>query len=140
MNNHINNIKEVITYCNKAKKSCKNYKTLNTVLGSVDSSIIIGATSTSITSSIKRVGLFTLPRSTGNACTLTLGNKVLHELILSKYNEYNKQCEKDQQTIKSFDKLYRKFLQNNTFDKNEYESLCNLSTKHIVEIKNESFL
>ena len=55
-NNRINNIKEMITYFkdrnNKSKQRLKNYKTLNTVLESVDSIIIIGATSTSITPSI----------------------------------------------------------------------------------------
>ena len=52
-NNHIITIKEMITYFkdknNKSKKRYNNYKTLNTVLESVDSNIIIGATSTSIT-------------------------------------------------------------------------------------------
>ena len=51
-----------------------------------------------------------------------------------------KQYEKDQQTIKSFDKLYRKSLQDNMIDKNEYESLCNIFGKYVDEMKNESFL
>ena len=59
-NNHINNIKEMITYFkdknNKSKNRYKNYKTLNTILESVDSIVIIGATSTSITLSIIGVG------------------------------------------------------------------------------------
>ena len=78
-NNHINNIKEMITYFkeknNKSKKRYKNYKTLNTVLESVDSIIIIGATSTSITLSIIGMGLIILPISAGIACTLSLGTK-----------------------------------------------------------------
>ena len=80
--NHISNIKEMITYfkdkTHKTKKRYKNYKTLNTVLESVDSIIIIGVTSTSITLSITGIGL---PISAGIACTLSLGNKVLHNLI-----------------------------------------------------------
>ena len=36
---------------------------------------------------------------------------------------------KNQQTIKSFDKLYRKYLQDSIIDKTEYESLCNIFTK-----------
>ena len=44
----------------------------------------------------------------------------------------------DQQTIKYFNKLYRKTLQDNLIDKYEYESLCNIFTKY-VENKNESF-
>ena len=143
-NNHVNNIKEMISYFkdknNKSKKKYKNYKTLNTVLESVDSIIIIAATSTSITLSITGVGLIILPISAGIACTLSLGNKVLHKLIINKYNKYKKHYERDQQTINSFDKFYRKSLQDNVIDKTEYESLCNIFTKYADEIKNESFL
>ena len=143
-NNHINNIKELITYFkdrnNKSKKRYKKYKTLNTILESVDSIVIIGATSTSITLSVTGVGLIILPISAGTACTLSLGNKVLHKLIIIKYKKYKKQYERDQNTIKSFDKLYRKSLQDNVIDKTEYESLCNIFIKYVDENKNESFL
>ena len=81
-----------------------------------------------------------LPLSAGIACTLSLGNKVLHKLIINKYNKYKKQYEGDQQTIQSFDKLYRKSLQDNIIDKSEYDSLCNIFTKYVNENKNESFL
>ena len=127
--NHISNIKEMITYFkdknNKSRKRYKNYKTLNTVLESVDSIVIIGATSTSITLSITGFGLIILPISAGIACTLSLGNKILHKLIKNKYNKNKKQYERGQCTIKSFDKLYRKSLQDNIIDKTEYGSLCN---------------
>ena len=143
-NNHINNIKEMITYFkdknNKSKRKYKSYKTLNTILESVDSIVIIGATSTLITLSITRIGLVVLPISTGIACTISIGNKVLHKLILNKYNKYKKQFDRDQQTIKSFDNLYRKSLQDNIIDKNEYESFCIIFTKYVDENKNESFL
>ena len=143
-NNHVNNIKGMITYFkdknHKSKKIYKNYKTLNTILESIDSIVIIGATSTSITLSVTGVGLNILPISAGIACTLSLGNKVLHKLIINKYNKYKKQYERDQQTIKSFDKLYRKSLQDNIIDKTEYDSLCNIFTKCVDENKNESFL
>ena len=111
-NNHINNINEMITYFkdkkNKSKKRYENYKTLNTILESVDSIVIIAATSTSITLSITGIGLIIFPISAGIACTLSLGNKILHKLIINKYNKYKKLYERYQQTIKSFDKLYRK--------------------------------
>ena len=132
-NNHISNIKEMITYFkdinNKSKKRYKNYKTLNTILESVDSIVIIGATSTSITLSVTGIGLIVLPISAGIACGLSLGNKVLHKIIINKYKKYKKQYERDQNTIKSFDKLYRKSLQDNLIDKNEYQSLCDIFTK-----------
>ena len=112
----------------KSKKKYKNYKVLNTVLQSVDSIVIIRATSTPITLSITSIGLI-IPISAEIACTLSLGNKILHKLIINKYNKYKKQYERDQQTIKSFDKLYRKSLQDNVIDTTEYECLCNIFTK-----------
>ena len=143
-NNSINNIKEMIAYfkdkTHKSKKNYKNYKTLNTVLESVDSIVVIAATSTSITLSITGMGLITLPITAGIGCGLSLGNKVLHKIFINKYNKYKKQYERDQNTIKSFDKLYRKSLQDNVIDKNEYESLCNIFTEYVDENKNESFL
>ena len=99
------------------------------ILESVNSIVINGVTSTSITLSITGAGLIILPISAGIACTLSLGNKLLHKLIINKNNKYKKQYEIGQQTIKSFDKLYRKSLQNNVIDKSEYESLCNIFTK-----------
>ena len=142
-NNHINNIKEMITYFkdknHKSKKRYKNYKTLNTILESVDSVVIIGATSTSKTLSVTGVGLIILPISAGIACALSLGNKILHKII-HKYNKYKKLYERDQNTIKSFDKLYRKSLQDNVIDKTEYDGLCNIFTRYPDENKNESFL
>ena len=92
---------------------------MNTVLESVDSIVIIAATSTSITLSITGIGLIILPISAGIACILSLVNKVLHKLIINKYIKYKKQYERDQQTIKSFDKLYRKSLQDNVIGKTE---------------------
>ena len=143
-NNHVNNIKEMITYFKdknlKSKQRYKNYKTLNTVLESVDSIVIIAATSTSIILSVTGIGLIVLPTSTGIACGLSLRNKVLHKLITNKYNKYKKQYERDQQTIKSFDKLYRKSLQDKCIDKTEYEILCNIFTRYADENKNEPFL
>ena len=143
-NNHVNNIKEMVTYFkdknHKSKKKYKNYKTLNTVLESVDSIVIIAATSTSLTLSVTGVGLKILPISAGIACGLSLGNKILHKLIINKDNKYKKQYERHQQTIKYFEKLYRKSLQDNIMDKTEYNSLCNIFTKNVDENKNESFL
>ena len=143
-NNHISNIKEMITYFkdknNKSKERYKIYKSLNTILESVDSIVIIAATSTSITLSVTGIGLIALPISAGIACGLSLGNKILHKLITNKYNKYKKLYERDQNTIKSFDKFHRKSLQGNVVDKTEYESLCNIFTRYVDENKNESFL
>ena len=142
-NNHINNIKEKITYFkdknHKSKKKYKKYKTLTTILKSFDTIVIIATTSSSITLSPTGFGLIVIPISSSIACGLTITNKVLYEIVMQKYNKYKKQNEKDNQTIKSFDKLYRKSLQDKMIDKGEYESLCNIFTKYIDENKNEPF-
>ena len=62
------------------------------------------------------------------------------KIIINKYNKYKKQYERDQNTIKSFDKLYRNSLQDNIIHKTEYECLCNVFTKYVEENKNESLL
>ena len=143
-NNHVNNIKEMITYFKdknrKSKRRYKKYKTITTILKSFDTFVIIATTSSSITLSLTGIGLIVIPISTASACALSIGNKVIYEMIINKYNKYKKQYEKDQQTIKSFDKLYRKSLQDNVIDKTECESLCNIFTKYTNENKNESFL
>ena len=117
----------------------KTYKTLNTILESLYSIFILGATSTSIILSLTCVGLIVLPMSAGIACTLSLGKKALDKIIINKNNKYKNQHEKDQKSIKPFDKLYRKSLQGNIIDKNENESLCNFFTKYLDETRNKFF-
>ena len=142
--NHIINIKEMIQYFkdknNKSYKKYKNCKTITTKLKSFDTFVIIATTSSSITLSLIGIGLIAIPISTATACGLSIGKKVINELLINKNNKYKKQYEKDQQTIKSFDKLYRKSLQDNVIDENEYESLFIIFIKYVVEIKNEFFL
>ena len=60
-------------------------------------------------------------------------------MIVFKYNKYKKQYEKDQQSIKSFDNLYRKSLEDNIIDRTEYEGLCNIFTKSLDETKIDFF-
>ena len=81
-----------------------------------------------------------IPISTASACALSIGNKVLYEIIINKYKKFKKLYEKDQNTIKSFGKLYRKSSQDNAIDKTEYESPCNIFTKYVDENKDESSL
>ena len=100
----------------------------------------IATTSSSNTWSLTGIGLIAIPISTATACGLSIGNKVTNEIIINKYKKYKKQYERHQLTIKPFDILYRKSLQDNVSQKNEYESLCNTFTKNLNEIKNESFL
>ena len=118
----------------------KIYKTIITILKSFDTVVIITTTSSSITLSLTRIGLTVIPISTASACALSIAKKVLYEVIINKHNKYKKQFERDQQTIKSYDKLYRKSLQDNVVGKNEYESFSNIFTEYVDENKIESFL
>ena len=142
-NNHINNIKEKIEYFkdkdNKSKKKCINSKTLTTIIKSLDTFPVIAITSSSFTLSLTGIGLIAIPISTGTACAVSIGNKIIFEIIINKHNKHKKQYEKDQQTIESFNKLYRKFLQGNVIDKNENETLCNIFAEYVDETKKESF-
>ena len=90
--------------------------------------------------SLTGIGLKVITLSTASACGLSVGNKVLYEIIKNKYCKNKKQYEKDQQTNKSFDKLYRNSLQDNLIDKTEYKSFCNFFTKYVDETKKELFL
>ena len=121
---------------NKSKNKYKNYKTLTTKLKSFDTFFFIATTLSSITLSLTGIGLIVIPITTASACGLSIGNKVLYQMIINEYNRYKKQYEKDQQSNKSFDILNRKSLQDNIFDKNENKSLCNIFTKY----DDESFL
>ena len=62
------------------------------------------------------------PISAATACGLSNVEKVIHEIVLQSYNKNKKQY---LQTIRSFDKIYRKRLQDNhnLFDKKE-KNLC----------------
>ena len=144
VNDTINNIKELSTYFknknHKSKKRYKKYKMITTVLKSLDTIVIIATTSFFISLNPMGTVLIVIPISTAISCGLTVGNKVIHEIVMQKHKKYEKQYGKDQQTIKSFDKSNSKSLQDYMIDKNEYESLSNIFTKVLDESENEFFL
>ena len=123
---------------NKSKKRYAKYKTLTKNLKSFDTIVFIATTSNSIT--LSQIGLIAIPISTAPSCGLSIVSKVIYEIIINKYKKYQKQYEKDQQTIENFDKIYKKSLQDKVINKTESESLCNIFTKFLDETKNESFL
>ena len=85
-NNSIINIKEVITHFkeenNKSEKKCEKYKTLTTKLKSFDTFVFIATTSSSSTLSLTGIGLTTMPIPTASATGLSIGNRVVHEVIM----------------------------------------------------------
>ena len=61
-------------------------------------------------------------------------------MIMNKYNKYEKLHERDQQTIESFDQVYRKSLQGASIDKNEKDFPCSNFPLSVNETKIECFL
>ena len=106
---------------NKTRKKYRKYKTKTRILKSFDSFVIVATISSSFTLSLPGIGLIATAKLASTICGLSIGNKLLYELIISKNNGYKKQYEKDQQTINSIDKLCRKPLQDNIIDKIEYK-------------------
>ena len=94
-NNSIENIKEMTTYFkdnnHRSKRKYRNYKTLNKILEFVDTVVLFRATSTSLTIAITGIGLIILSKSTGFACTLSFGNKVLNKIFLNIFFKNKKQ-------------------------------------------------
>ena len=97
-NNHLNKIKETITYFidknHKSKEKYIKYKRLTTILKWFHTFVIIVTTSSSITLSLTGIGLMAIPISTATASALSFGNIVKYEIIINKYNKYKKQYEK----------------------------------------------
>ena len=86
----------------KAKKKQKKLKTLTTKVESFDTIVIIGTTSSSITWTITGNGLITIPISAATAYGLSIGNKVLFEILMQKYIEYKKQYQKINEQLNLF--------------------------------------
>ena len=113
---------------------------LTTLLKPFDTIVNIATTSSSFTISATGTRLIAIPISAATLCGLSISNKVFYEIIMQEWNKYKNQHQKDQQTIKPFDKLYRKSVQDKVIEKYEHESLCNILARYVDETKNESFL
>ena len=74
----------------KSKKRYKKDKMLTTILKSFDTIVIFGATSSSTTLSLTGIGLIAIPNSSGVACGLTIGNKIIYEIVMKNYDIYIK--------------------------------------------------
>ena len=66
----------------KSKKKNKKHTKLTTLLKLVDTIVIFATTSSSNVFSATRMGLITIPTSSGIECGLTTSNKIIHEILL----------------------------------------------------------
>ena len=104
-NNHINNIKELITYFKdknyKSVKKYKKYEMITPILKCFETFVFIAPASSSIALSLTGIGLIAIPLSTAGACGLLIGNKVLYEIIIKNttITKHNKKKNKKQVNI-----------------------------------------
>ena len=73
---------------NHKSKKTKVYETLTSILESVDTVFINGATTTSVTLSVTGVCLIVVPISAVVACAISLDKKVAHKIILKINGRY----------------------------------------------------
>ena len=92
---------------------------LTTIIKAFDTIVIIAKTSCSITLSLTGIGLMVIPISCSLACGLTFSNEIINEIVMKKCKRFKKQYETDEQTNISFDKLYRRSLQDKIIDESE---------------------
>ena len=106
-----------------------------TIVKSFDTFFNTARTFSSIKLSLTGIGSTVTPISIGIACALTMSRKIIYEIGVQKYINYKKHYSKDQQTVKSFDKIYKKSSQDNLIDKIEYEPQGKIFTKYLNETK-----
>ena len=83
----------------KSKKRYRKYKTLTTKLKSFDTFILIATTSGSFTLKLTGICLIAIPISTATACGLSIGNKVVYEISINKYNKFKNNIRKTNKLI-----------------------------------------
>ena len=123
----------------KSDKKNEKDKTLSTLLKSLNTFAIIATTSNSITMSLTGIGLKAIPITTATTCGLSIGNKVIYEIVMQKYNKYKKQIDNDQQTFKYFNKLYKKVYKIMYLIKVNMNKYVTFSINILMK-KNESFI
>ena len=104
---------------------------ISTLLKSIDTKVIVAKTSNFITLYLTGIGLIVIPMSKESACSLSFGNKVKYEIVMQKHKKQKEQHEKDKKTIKSFDRISGKSLQDNLIHENEFLSLYNILTRYV---------
>ena len=72
----------------QSKKKFENYETITSVIESVDTIVIIGATTISVTLSVTGVGLVVVPISAGVACAVSLSIDVIQKIFSMKIFKY----------------------------------------------------
>ena len=94
----------------KSKKKYKKYKMITTIIKPFDTIVIIATTTSSITLSLTGIGLTAIPISTALACGLSIGNKVIYEIIVNKYQNLQKNNMKEINKLLNLSIIYTENL------------------------------
>ena len=136
-NNHIQNIKDMKDYfiytTKHNKKMYKHYKHINVLINILESIVVIGTTSTSITLSIVGLAPIVIPIVAGGGISVTLINKILNEKLKKEEKKYLKMYTLTNITLEEFNRMYIKSLEDNIINENEYSKLCNIFNNYVNE-------
>ena len=123
-NNSIQNISLMMKYYemeeNKYKQKYNKYKLINNLINSLDSIIVIGTTSASISLSVTGVGIIVVPIAAGVGCTTGILVKICSSYLKKKEQNYKLKYTIIQKTLDDFRQLYVASLKDNHIDEKEY--------------------
>ena len=114
----------------------KHYKHLGMLVNVLESIVIIGTTSTSITLSIVGLAPVIIPIAAGGGIGATLLNKVVCEKLKKNEKNYLKMYTLTSKYLEEFTSFHRKALEDNNVDQNEYKKLCGIFNKYVNEARN----
>jgi len=133
-NNSVNNIKDIKNFYNyetkKYKKLNDRFKLLNNLLQTIDTLIILGVTSTSVTLSVTGVGIIIVPISAGVGGFLGISSKLISEYLKRREKYHLKKYTLSLKTLEDFQKLHSKCLEDSKIDQNEYKKLTETYNKY----------
>ena len=125
-NNSIQNIKDTQNFYNheakKYKTQSKTFKFMNGLNQSIDGVLLLGASSTAttaITLCITGVGFFVVPIASGIGAGVSIFSKFIGEYLKRKEQHILKKYTLAGGTLKNFQKLHTKCLEDNKTDLNE---------------------
>ena len=103
----------------------------------LESIVVIGTTSTSITLSIVGLAPVVIPIAASGGISATLLNKVICEKLKKNEKNYVKMYTLTSKYLEEFTSFHRKALEDNVIEQNEYKKLCNIFNNYIENKKEQ---
>ena len=127
-----------ITTTKHNKKMYTYYKQIGLLVNVLESIVVIGTTSTSITLSVVGLAPVVIPIVAGGGISVTLLNKILCEKLKCQEKKYLKVYTLTKGVLEEFTSFHRRALEDNIIDENEYKKLCNIFNNYIENKKEQS--